>query len=769
MTPAATKTNQRRNFGIAGRLTMAFVGIATLAAIAGGSSSWYSMESSDIVKELGDRTLPTVTESLAFAQESAILLAGAPNLANEPDLASLDGNAKRLEAILVSQSGRLTTLRNLGVTSELLDSVEKTNQSLEPKLNQLTALSADRIKSKFGMQEGVARALSRYKSLSSVLKNAQAAAADASAERSRAVTDLQMAAAQISTLISAIPNASETELAAIKDQFDTTGQEIDSILARLKASGGSAAMQVLVKALLNEGTGPQGLFALRSDQAKLNGQTADMLNDMTVTSIILGVDVKLIAAKEKQAARHAAELSRGMTQQTVAVNAATSGLVIAAALAALFYVRRSVTQRLVRLATVMSRLAAGDHSTLVPVSGRDEITDMAGAVEVFRANGVANIRLEQEAEEQRNLTEEDRQRKAESDRVRAEAMAQATQGLGEGLKHLATGDLTFRLSQPFAAEFETLRADFNGAVGQLAETLRAVADAANAIDSGSREVSGSADDLSKRTEQQAASLEETAAALDQITVNVANSSKRADEARQIAAQANTSAAQSGQVVASAVDAMEKIEQSSKQVSNIIGVIDEIAFQTNLLALNAGVEAARAGDAGKGFAVVAQEVRELAQRSAKAAREIKELIRNSSVEVQSGVKLVSETGTALKTIEGYIVTVNQHMDSIATSAREQSVGLVEVNTAVNQMDQVTQQNAAMVEESNAASATLAGEAGRLRDLISQFQFGEAIRRPASVTEVGPSNRPVASPARRLAGAVAKAFSGNAAVKQTWEEF
>nr|AFX65715.1 Hypothetical protein [Agrobacterium radiobacter] len=727
------------------------------------------MESSDIVKELGDRTLPTVTESLAFAQESAILLAGAPNLANEPDLASLDGNAKRLEAILVSQSGRLTTLRNLGVTSELLDSVEKTNQSLEPKLNQLTALSADRIKSKFGMQEGVARALSRYKSLSSVLKNAQAAAADASAERSRAVTDLQMAAAQISTLISAIPNASETELAAIKDQFDTTGQEIDSILARLKASGGSAAMQVLVKALLNEGTGPQGLFALRSDQAKLNGQTADMLNDMTVTSIILGVDVKLIAAKEKQAARHAAELSRGMTQQTVAVNAATSGLVIAAALAALFYVRRSVTQRLVRLATVMSRLAAGDHSTLVPVSGRDEITDMAGAVEVFRANGVANIRLEQEAEEQRNLTEEDRQRKAESDRVRAEAMAQATQGLGEGLKHLATGDLTFRLSQPFAAEFETLRADFNGAVGQLAETLRAVADAANAIDSGSREVSGSADDLSKRTEQQAASLEETAAALDQITVNVANSSKRADEARQIAAQANTSAAQSGQVVASAVDAMEKIEQSSKQVSNIIGVIDEIAFQTNLLALNAGVEAARAGDAGKGFAVVAQEVRELAQRSAKAAREIKELIRNSSVEVQSGVKLVSETGTALKTIEGYIVTVNQHMDSIATSAREQSVGLVEVNTAVNQMDQVTQQNAAMVEESNAASATLAGEAGRLRDLISQFQFGEAIRRPASVTEVGPSNRPVASPARRLAGAVAKAFSGNAAVKQTWEEF
>lgn len=215
--------------------------------------------------------------------------------------------------------------------------------------------------------------------------------------------------------------------------------------------------------------------------------------------------------------------------------------------------------------------------------------------------------------------------------------------------------------------------------------------------------------------------------------------------------------------------MEKIEQSSNQVSNIIGVIDEIAFQTNLLALNAGVEAARAGEAGKGFAVVAQEVRELAQRSAKAAREIKDLIRNSSVEVQNGVKLVSETGAALKTIEGYIVTVNQHMDAIAISAREQSVGLSEVNTAVNQMDQVTQQNAAMVEESNAASATLANEAGRLRALISQFQFGDAVRRAVSISEVSPSTRPIASPARRIASAVAKAFSGNAAVKQTWEEF
>ncbi|MBW6424823.1 hypothetical protein KX729_25560 [Rhizobium sp. XQZ8] len=418
----------------------------------------------------------------------------------------------------------------------------------------------------------------------------------------------------------------------------------------------------------------------------------------------------------------------------------------------------------------MKKLAGGDATSSIPYGGRaDEIGEMAAAVEVFRANAVTTLRLEQEAQAQRSLTDGERQRNAEAERVKAEAMALATKGLGEGLKHLAEGDLAFQLAQPFAADFETLRADFNAAVTQLSKTLQAVAEATSGIDTGSREVSTSADDLSKRTEQQGASLEETAAALDQITVNVANSSKRADEAREVAVLANESAAHSGKVVASAVDAMQKIEQSSNEISNIIGVIDEIAFQTNLLALNAGVEAARAGEAGKGFAVVAQEVRELAQRSAKAAKEIKGLIQNSSIEVQSGVKLVSETGEALKTIEAYIVTVNQHMDSIATSAKEQSVGLAEVNTAVNQMDQVTQQNAAMVEETSAAGATLAGESARLRELIAQFQLGGAPKLDMTMRAAGPLRTPVASPARRIAAQVVKAFGGNTAVKESWEEF
>ena len=388
-----------------------------------------------------------------------------------------------------------------------------------------------------------------------------------------------------------------------------------------------------------------------------------------------------------------------------------------------------VVRPLKKITDNMRALAGGDTDGEVSYKSRaDEIGAMAAALQVFKDGILQNRALEAEAETARQRAGSDRQQlQQEAEAVAQRKLQEATVGIAGALKRLAAGDLAFELKEPFAPEFEALRNDLNAAVAQLGNTIATVAHSASTISDGSREVSQSADDLSRRTEQQAASLEETAAALDEITVNVTNSSQRVEEARSVANEANSSAALSGQVVSEAIKAMQRIEHSSNQISNIISVIDEIAFQTNLLALNAGVEAARAGDAGRGFAVVATEVRELAQRSAKAAREIKDLINNSTKEVENGVRQVQETGNVLKGIEHHVTTINGLMDAIATSSREQSVGLSEVNIAVNQMDQVTQQNAAMVEETSAASASLASESQRLQQLVSSFTISRQYRR------------------------------------------
>ncbi|MBU4528284.1 MAG: HAMP domain-containing protein [Hoeflea sp.] len=466
------------------------------------------------------------------------------------------------------------------------------------------------------------------------------------------------------------------------------------------------------------------------------------------------------------------EMASNVTPIVAAGRSATTASIVGTILVSLlsllgfFFYARAFSGTIRKTTETMTRLASGDLAAVVGDQNRpDEVGAMARAVQVFKEAGLEKIRLEQEADAQRNLSEEERNRNSDEERVRARQMQQATSGLGEGLKHLAAGNLSFQLTEPFAADFEGLRTDFNDAVSQLGSTLRSVAEASIQIATGSTEISQSAQDLSKRTEQQAASLEETAAALDQITANVANSTKRVEEATTAAEQANQSAVQSGTIVSNAVDAMGRIEQSASQISNIIGVIDEIAFQTNLLALNAGVEAARAGEAGRGFAVVAQEVRELAQRSAQAAKEIKDLIRNSTVEVEGGVRLVNETGEALKTIETYIVTVNEHMKAIAHAAKEQSVGLGEVNIAVNQMDQVTQQNAAMVEENTAASTALSTEAGQLGELIGQFRLdGSAGHGAAALRRTATAMSQKASPVKR------SAMQGNLAVKSDeWTEF
>ena len=322
-----------------------------------------------------------------------------------------------------------------------------------------------------------------------------------------------------------------------------------------------------------------------------------------------------------------------------------------------------------------------------------------------------------------DITVEQQQRFAgAAERDRAEATQNlVVSTLATSLKGLADGDLTARIDAVFDGQYERIKQDFNASVDTLQDAMNAIATATQHLQSGSSEIAAASDDLSRRTEQQAASLEQTAAALDQITATVRRSADGAKQAASAATGARLDAVRSGEVMRDAVVAMGEIERSSGQVAQIISVIDEIAFQTNLLALNAGVEAARAGDAGRGFAVVAQEVRALAQRSAEAAREIKVLIGASGQQVARGVRLVTETEHALAGIVDKVATIDGLIGEIAQSSQEQASSLNHVNAAVNQMDQVTQQNAAMVEQATAAASNLKIEARGLSVLVGRFEI------------------------------------------------
>jgi len=474
--------------------------------------------------------------------------------------------------------------------------------------------------------------------------------------------------------------------------------------------------QAMAHAYVDVGTAGGNALMGQFDEASLN-----LAAKMDAAGVAM-------AEIEKSQAAHDAIAEKKLRDQQIGAMIvlglmALGGVILGGAVIAL--TRARLLRPLSTIGDYMGRLAEGDYEREPPYRNRqDELGDMARSIVVFREAALERRQARVEQESARDASESER-RQNERERAEADAERRAVMDqLAAGLGRLADGDLASPITSPFPPAYEALRADFNNALNRLAQTLGAIARSGMSMRSGSEEIASAADDLSRRTEQQAASLEETAAALDEIAATVGRATEGAREAAVVVASAKKEAEQSSQVVSRTVDAMSQIQKSSAKISQIIGVIDEIAFQTNLLALNAGVEAARAGESGRGFAVVAQEVRALAQRSADAAKEIKTLISESGSQVASGVELVGQTGETLGRIVGEVVRVHGLVEGMARASEEQAVGLRQVNVAVNHMDQVTQQNAAMVEQTTAATHSLRNEALDLARQVSGFKLQAA---------------------------------------------
>ncbi|MEH3104669.1 MAG: methyl-accepting chemotaxis protein [Sphingomonas phyllosphaerae] len=499
---------------------------------------------------------------------------------------------------------------------------------------------------------------------------------------------------------------------AFLDTHEENRAAIDASAARLKQVAPRPDQVRRVDAFLGEVAKWQAQKVAPTLAAFENPATRETARELAGAKQLGGirkVHKEIQAAQAEWIARQ--DIEQRHAERMVELALALGGLFAITLAGALgWLLSRSMATPVVDMAAIMVEMASGRTDIAVPSTDRgDEIGSIAKAVLVFRDAAVEK----QRADHERQLVMDD---------------------MASGLQRLANADLGARLSG-FPPAFARLETDFNRAIEAMAQVMSAVMRASSDIKSGAADIRSASDDLSQRTEQQAASLEETAAAMEEITSTVQQTAKDAAQADKIVAAARHEAAVSGDVVRRAVDAMGGIERSSSEISDIISVIDAIAFQTNLLALNAGVEAARAGDAGKGFAVVAQEVRALAQRSADAAKDVKAKITSSSEQVDLGVGLVAEAGTALQTINARISDISALMSAISAAAEQQAVGLQQVNTAVSEMDGVTQQNAAMVEQATAAARSLASEADELSRQVSRFAIEEpGARRSAADSAV-----------------------------------
>ena len=778
--------------GIGSRLQLAFGAAALMTVIASAVAIFSFWNTERDVEQIAHREVPLMTEAQGLSVMSGEISAAAARF--------VSATTVRDQRIVASQiDDRSMQMRSLidkvraGTSKEAFSAVDTASRLLENNLSELDTVMVSRSNLRAQIERKVEALHKLHTKLTDLITpiadkayldalNRAEGTGNAHLNALRNSLELKAQTHQIVSLLSAGAAVREQKsMQPLVDQFTMSSL----LLMQAAQAVRNPEVQKDIDTLLEFGRSSDGIFTLRSQELNVNAGATRVIDENVKVQKQLDQAVsKLVGETKGGMTAGIARLVNQLEMNRWLLGAIAVVSLLAAAAIAYFYVQRNLVRRLVALQNTMQILANGQNDVVVPaVKDKDELGAMARAVLVFRDAAIEKERLEVEAAETRRAAEEERER---NDTARAEAarqVAEVVDGLGRGLERLAQGDLTYRVQDDWAAEYQKIRDDFNGAIGQLQDTLTAIVESTREVSNASAEISTSTTDLSQRTEEQAASLEETSASMEQISTTVRKNAENAQHADGLMRGTRQVADRGGEVVAQAVAAMSRIEDSSRKISDIISVIDEIARQTNLLALNAAVEAARAGEAGRGFAVVASEVRSLAQRSSQAAKDIKDLIVNSSNQVGEGVQLVNRAGDSLKDILSSLNQVATIVADIAQASAEQASGIDQINRALNQMDEATQQNSALVEENAATAKTLENQSQALDGRVAAFGLGDADGYLETVDDVDIEEKIVAAPAKpRAAPPVrrpAPVIRGNArqmqsalataVVRDEWDEF
>ncbi len=779
--------------GIGSRLQLAFGAAALMTVIACAVAIFSFWTTERDVQQIAQREVPLMTEAQGLSNMSGEISAAAARFVSATSVRDQRIIASQIDDRSMQMRALIDKVR-AGTSKEAFSAVDMASRLLENNLSELDTVMVSRSNLRAQIERKVEALHKLHAKLTDVITpiadkayldalNRADSSGNSHLNALRNALELKAQTHQIASLLSA--GAAVRELNGMQplvDQFTMSSL----LLMQAAQTARNAEIQKDIDTLLEFGRSNDGLFTLRTQELNVTAGAARVIDENVKVQRQLDQAVSKLVGETKGG------MSAGITRlvnqlemsRWLLIGIAVASLLTAGAIA-YFYVKRNLVRRLVGLRNTMQVLANGQNDVVVPaVKDKDELGEMARAVLVFRDAAIEKERLEAEAAESRRAAEEERVR---NDAARAEAarqVAEVVDGLGRGLERLAQGDLTYRVQDNWATEYQKIRNDFNGAIGQLQDTLTAIVESTREVSNASAEISTSTTDLSQRTEEQAASLEETSASMEEISATVRKNAENAQHADGLMRNTRQVADRGGEVVSQAVAAMSRIEDSSRKISDIISVIDEIARQTNLLALNAAVEAARAGEAGRGFAVVASEVRNLAQRSSQAAKDIKDLIVNSSTQVGEGVQLVNRAGESLKDILSSLNQVASIVAEIANASAEQASGIDQINRALNQMDEATQQNSALVEENAATAKTLENQSQALDGRVAAFRLRDGEEGYIdTVEDMEIEQRPVVAPVRQRAAQPvrrpAAAVRGNARQMQSalatavahdqWDEF